>query len=259
MDCKTARLLLEYARPAAAELDAAETQALEEHLAGCEGCDQLARAERRADEAVGKAMRRVDVPDQLRQRITARLREGRGDVRRRRIAFGVGAAAALAAALLLALGAWHWFFPRPAFPTERLVLDANNSVISTPDSGRVEAALRGQGVRMDVPTDLNYSHLRWLFLTNIEGRPTPLLIFNNAPEGGRGAQHALVFLLTDRQFDLTDLRDPRLTNAYEYKCATRVAVNDRTGERTGYVIYYTGDNLDWLTPAPAIPAVGVGN
>jgi hypothetical protein len=259
MDCRTARLLLEYARPASAELDAAETQALDEHLASCEGCEQQARAERRADEAVGKAMRQVDVPDQLRQRVTARLKEGQKDVLRRRIAVGLFSAAAAAAVLLLMLGAWRWFFPRPAFPTDQLVLDANKWVISTPDSALVEAKLKDRGVRMDAPTDLNYSHLRWLFLTNIEGRQTPLLVFNNAGEGGQGSQHALVFLLTDNQFDLTDLHNPQLKNAYEYKCVTRVAVNDRTGERTGYVIYYTGDNLDWLTPPPGIPAVGVGN
>ena len=63
MDCKTARLRLEYARPASAEMDATEAGALDEHLSTCETCDQLARAEHRADEAVGKAMRRVDVPD----------------------------------------------------------------------------------------------------------------------------------------------------------------------------------------------------
>ena len=36
MDCNTARLLLEYARPNSSELAATETRALEEHLSACD-------------------------------------------------------------------------------------------------------------------------------------------------------------------------------------------------------------------------------
>ena len=83
MDCKTARLLLEYARPNSHELDETEARALEEHLAGCTDCDQQTGAERRADEVIGRAMRAVDVPDQLRSRVLARLAEEQVQRRRR--------------------------------------------------------------------------------------------------------------------------------------------------------------------------------
>ncbi len=184
MDCKTARLLLDYSRPHPAELDAAETAALEEHLAACEPCDQTAHAERRADEAVGKAMRQIDVPDQLRARILSRLKEERGAARRRWVVYGLRGAIAAAAVLLLALGLWHWYGTRPAFPAEQLVIDANNRVIGTTSAQDVEAALKNQGMAMEAPADLNYSRLRWLFLTNVQGRQTPLLIFNKTSEDG---------------------------------------------------------------------------
>ncbi len=261
MDCKTARLLLDYARPVAAELDPAETGALEEHLSACEGCDQLARSERRADEAVGKAMRQVDVPDQLRNRILARLKETRGDKRRRWIVYGLRGAIAAAAALVLVLGLWRWYGARPAFPAEQLVIDANNRVIGTPNAQDVEAALKNQGVTMEAPADLNYSRLRWLFLTNVQGRQTPMLIFNKTSEDGTRPQHALVFLLADDQFDLNALpQDPQKqgTNAYEYRCATTV-LHPNGGKRSGYVVYYTGEDWDWLKRPLSPPVVANGN
>jgi hypothetical protein len=245
MDCKTARLLLDYARPSSTELDATEAQALEEHLTGCESCDQAAGAERRADAAIGKAMRQVDVPDQLRARILARMKEERGDLRRRWIIHGLRAAIAAAAVLLLALGLWRWFAVRPAFPVEQLVAHANYSVYSPHTAAQVEADLKSQGVEITVPADLNYSYLRWAFLTNVEGRRTPLLIFNNSGTNGGQPQHALVFLVADNQFDLGgNLPVPQLTNAYEYHCHT--AVQETGGKRVGYVIYYTGDDWHWL-------------
>ena len=49
MDCRTARLLLDFARPRPAELAAEEAAALEGHLTGCPECDSLARTERQLD------------------------------------------------------------------------------------------------------------------------------------------------------------------------------------------------------------------
>ena len=253
MDCKTARLMLEYAGPNNRELDAAETRALEDHLAGCDDCGPLAHGERRADEAIGKAMRQVDVPDQLRGRILARLKERHGERRRRWILYGLRTVAAAAAVLLLVLGLWHWYAVRPAFPVESLLTKAN---IAPPSREDVQQALKGQGVA-GAP-DLNYSHLRWLFLANVDGRPTPLLVFNNRGEDGRGPRHALVFVVPDTQFDANALPSNLEKDAnYEYKCQVQ---RPQGGAHFGYVVYYTGDDVTWLDPPlTPLPTVGQGN
>ena len=251
MDCKTARLLLDYLRPDNRELDATETRALEDHLAGCDDCGPLSRGERRADEVIGVVMRQVDVPDQIRGRILARLEERRGDRRRRLWLRYGGLAAAAAALLLLALGLWHWYAIRPAFPAERLLTDANNIGISPPDQKQVDETLKGQGFANAAP-DYDYNHLSWLFLANVEGRPTPLLLFND-----RGARRqALVYVLPDTQFDLNALPphpNAQAGNEYEYKCMI-----DRR-DHYAYVVYYTGDDPGWLQPVRRPPGTANGN
>src|SRR5262249_43950502 len=98
MDCKNARLLLEFARPQCAELEATDAEALERHLADCPDCATLAQYERRLDERLGQAMRAVPVPQDLRKRLLNRLAVERDAWYRRwlvRAAGLVGAAAAI--------------------------------------------------------------------------------------------------------------------------------------------------------------------
>jgi hypothetical protein len=250
MDCKTARLLLDFARPNSHELDETETRALEEHLTGCTDCDQLAGAERRADEAIGRAMRAVEVPDQLRARILARLLEERGQRHRRWPAYSLRGALAAAALLLLAVALWRWSMVRPPFPAERIVTQANDRVIAPLDQKQVQEAFKGQGVEMTAPADLNYSYLRFLSLTIIESRPTPTLLFNNKEL----SQHALVYIVSDAQFDTDALPVySQANNGYEYKCLVRRPGSDHFG----YVAYYTGDDLNWLRSPLTAPPEGV--
>src|SRR5262245_13853267 len=98
MDCNTARLLLDFARPG--DLDAAEAGDLERHLADCPDCGPPARAGRALDRHLGRAVRRVEVPEGLRGRLLARLEADRGDLHRRWAGHGLRAAAAAAAVLL---------------------------------------------------------------------------------------------------------------------------------------------------------------
>jgi Putative zinc-finger len=255
MDCKTARLLLDYARPNSHELDAAETRAFEEHLAGCADCDQLAGADRRADEVIGRAMRAVDVPDQLRARILTRLTEERGQRRRRWPVYTLRGAIAAAALLLLAAGLWRWSMIHPAFPAERLVTQANDWVIAPPDRKQVQEAFKAQGVEMAAPADLNYNYVRFLFLANVEGRPTPTLLFNNKDKNSTSglSQHALVYIVSDNQFDAEALpANFQGGNGYEYKCFIRRP----EGDHFGYVAYYTGDDLNWLRSPLTSPLDG---
>src|SRR5215211_1502430 len=102
MDCKTARLLLAFARPCATELDAAGVQALEAHLADCHECGPLARLENRLDEHLGQAVRDVPLPPGLRTRLLAGLRPDPWHQRRWvRAAAGLAAAAALVLSVTL--------------------------------------------------------------------------------------------------------------------------------------------------------------
>ncbi len=179
MDCNTARLLLDYAGPGSHELDETEIRALEEHLTGCAECEQKAGSERRGDEAIGRAMRAVEVPDQLRTRILARLTEEGGRRRRRWPKYAVRSALAAAALLLLAFGLWRLSAAPVRFPAESIVRQANDWVIAPPDRKQVEEAFRAQGAYMIAPADLNYSYVRFMFLNSVEGRLTPTLFFNN--------------------------------------------------------------------------------
>src|SRR5690348_1108980 len=73
MDCRTARLLLAFARPRCPELDECAGEALDNHLAKCAECASLARAEHHFERRLGLAMRDVPVPPDLRQRLLTRL------------------------------------------------------------------------------------------------------------------------------------------------------------------------------------------
>src|SRR4051812_16455327 len=62
VDCDLARQLLAFARPGAAELDAADAAALERHLADCPACGPAARGEHAFDASLAAAMRAVPLP-----------------------------------------------------------------------------------------------------------------------------------------------------------------------------------------------------
>src|SRR5438270_13002552 len=104
MDCRTAQLLLTFARPKASELGAREAEALNRHLTACAACAALARGQSQIEHQLGVAMRDVPLPVDLRQRLLTRLAEDRREwythLPRRHPRW----AAAAAALLLLAVG-----------------------------------------------------------------------------------------------------------------------------------------------------------
>ncbi len=113
MDCKTARMLVDFARPHASELDPSETQSLDEHLGSCADCGRLAQRERRLDAHLALAMRAVPIPIDLKERLQTRLLNERNQVYRRQI---VRWATAAAAAVLIGLGIWHLLPARDQAP-----------------------------------------------------------------------------------------------------------------------------------------------
>src|SRR5438046_1669092 len=62
MDCRTATLLLDLARPDSPDFDPAEARALETHLQGCPQCSLRAEALRQEQAVLSRAMRAIPVP-----------------------------------------------------------------------------------------------------------------------------------------------------------------------------------------------------
>ena len=187
-------------------------------------------------------------PTRLRTRIVARLAEERGQRGRRWPVYSLRGALAAAALLLLAVGLWRWSLVLPPFPADawRRKRTIGLSCRRAASKFRRRSA---QGADVTAPADLNYNYVRFLFLANVEGRPTPTLLFNNKDKGGASgfSQHALVYIVSDSQFDTDALPvDSQTGNGYEYKCFIRPPGPDHSG----YVAYYTGDDLNWLACPP---------
>jgi hypothetical protein len=241
MDCKTARLLLDFARPGAPELERADADALEGHLAGCPHCDGLAHAERRLDSALGQAMRQVEVPDGLRAQLLARLEAERGAWYRHWYGHGFRALAAAAAVLLLVWGWWYWRADqaRPVQPES--VVQAFN--LSRTNRDEVQASFKALGVVTELPRNLNYAYLLNHGLRELPGHPgtkVATLVFS------RDDRLALVFVLPARQFDVKAAASDFSGYAFKLK------VVGGPGDPYPYLVLYNGESDDWLQlPEPA--------
>jgi hypothetical protein len=239
MDCKNARLLLEFVHPGSAELDAAEAEALHQHLAECPDCAAQAREERRADEHLGRAMRDVPVPAGLRERLLKRLTVERDRWYRRWIVRGVAAVAAVAA---LWVGYLVWFNQLPAVTTAEVRRIADSEKPVTRDR-LVRAFTKEFGVAVNPPDRFNYNLLESYGLEVLEGRPVPCLLFYSGPDRatGAGAAFAHVFVLSDRQFDLEQTM--RNIGAASSGIRYQIDVTFSHDKDAIYLVFYTGDSL----------------
>jgi hypothetical protein len=244
MDCKTARLLLDFARPGCAELDPTEAGDLERHLAGCPECEALFRSERQLDQHLGRAMRQVEVPERLRGQILARLDVERSDRLRRRYGHAIRA---LAAAAVLLVGVWGWLYWRagqlPVVDVEQVVQAAS---VAPPGHAVVNRFLKSLGLEANAPDPqkVNYAFLINYSLSELpgyEGKQVPELVFMRL-NSGRPAV-ARVFIVSSKQFNLQELLGGvQAPVGYTYK----LEVVPDEGKRFAYLILYTGDNLNWL-------------
>jgi hypothetical protein len=246
MDCKTARLLLDFARPHACELETEETAALDRHLDHCCDCHSLARDERLFDERIGKAMLQVEVPDGLRTQLLARLEAERGAQQRRHFAQGARWTAAAAAILVLCWGAWYWIRERTLAPvdTQRVVEAVTNDAAQEPRLV-AENALRRMGVDTPLSPHLNY---HWLAAPPMEGdlpgypgRQVPVLVFE------RSGRHAVVYLIKEKAVPPNTVD---IAGGATYKAELLPRAQ---GEHYRYLVVHDGDNLNWLMP-PEPPA-----
>jgi hypothetical protein len=237
MDCKTARLLLDFARPLTPELEESEGEALAGHLADCPSCEAVHRAERCIDDHIGKAMRAVPVPDGLRERIRGEL--ARHGERRylRRLAWG--AATAIAASVLLVAGLTYWG-QRPAVHLEALHTENNQSLPR--DAAEVGAWFKRPALLS--PAQFDYHGLIKCDWADMQGRKVPCLVFR------QGAELAWVYIVNDRQFDLESLKGQGPLSG-----GRSIAVLWPTGneQHTAYIVIFTGGLLEAFFARPSPP------
>jgi len=246
MDCKTARLLLDFARPQANELQAEEAGALQGHLDHCPDCHGLACNQHQFDGQLGKAMRQVEVPAGLRERLLDRLEVERGDWYRRRFAHTARLSVAAAAAVFLLGWAGWWLIHRPPAPIDPgRVATAINAAAVEDKQARAEEALRRMGVETPLSPNLNYNLLiappSWTELPGYPGRRVALLIFE------RNQRRAWVYLVAENQLPADA---PAMLAEGTYKLEVLPA---NEGETYRFLVVHDGDNLDWLRP-PDPPA-----
>lgn len=240
MDCKTARLLLDFARPQACELETEEVTALESHLDHCADCHSQARGDRQFDERLGKAMQQVEVPAGLRDQLLARLESERGDWYRQRFAHGARLVVAAAALLLLAWGTWYWVkdhSPAPVDPSH--VAEAAKRDAAEDPQARTEEALRRLGVDTPLSPHLDYN---WLAcppalaeLPGYPGRKVPMLVFS------RGGRVALVYLIREKAI-------PNDTSDEIHGTTFKAALLPSEGEPYRFLVLHDGVDLKWLRP-----------
>jgi len=246
MDCKTARLLLHFARPEVRELEGEEAAELQHHLDHCPECYSWAYSERLFDDHLGKAMRQVEVPVGLREQILTRLEAARYDWYRQRFARVVRLSAAAAAVLLLGWAIWHWAQQYLVAPVDmQRVANAVSSDATEDPRTRTERALRNLGVETPLSPYLDYSLLvcppAWAELPGYPGRNVPLLVF------ARNGRVARVYLIRERAI-------PKNAPTWAGGSSFKAELLPSAGEPYRFLVIHDGDNLHWLHP-PEPPAL----
>lgn len=240
MDCKTARLLLDFARPQARELEAEEAAALQRHLDHCSDCYSQAYNERQLDDRLGKAMRQVEIPTGLREQLLARLESARGDLNRQRFAHAARLCVAAAALLLLGWSGWYWVREHFISPidTQRVADAASNDATEDPRA-RTERALKELGIHTPLSPYLDYGLLvcppAMAELPGYPGRHVPMLVF------ARNGRVARVYLIREKAIP-KDM--PEKTGGSSFKAELLPS----EGEPYRFLVIHDGDNVHWLRP-----------
>ncbi len=241
MDCRTARLLLDFARPEARELEAEEAAELERHLDHCPDCHSQAHNERQLDDRLGKAMRQVEIPVDLREKVLARLESARGDWHRQRFAHIARWSVAAAALLMLSWSSWYWVREHFIAPIDtQRVADAASSDATEDPRARTERALKELGVHTPLSPYLDYSLLACppalAELPGHPGRKVPMLVF------ARNGRLARVYLIAEKAI-------PKNAQEFAGGGSFKAELLPSEGEPYRFLVVHDGDNLNWLRPA----------
>ncbi|MBY0523496.1 MAG: DUF3379 family protein [Gemmataceae bacterium] len=229
MDCRTARLLLDFARPLATELEESDGEALATHLAECPTCGALRRTERRLDDHLGRAMLAVLVPDGLRERVLGKLAAQRDSwYRRRLLIWGTGAAAAAAIVVGLSL---TFLAHKPVLDMVTARAIANRPL---PDRSEEVGAWFGDA-GLEGPPQFEYARLTNCEWASFQDHRLPMLEFR------KGNEWARVYIVTEGQFDLKALK------ATQPDASGRAVMIDvlehPTKPGVAYIVKYTGGVL----------------
>jgi hypothetical protein len=251
MDCSSARLFLQFARPGGPDLDGPEAGELEAHLAHCSECNALALTQDRLDQHLGRAMLAVEVPRSLKAQIVQRLASERGAWYRRPFGRVAGILAA-AAALLLLVGGWYAFY-KP--PVRQIALDSVlESFIATPPGEEAANELLQMLANRSVPRGcaphfVNYEYLiggpSLAILPGTQDyKPVvvPQFIFSQPPTPNSPRdRRAVVFALPRKMYELENL-----TKDHGYPFQLEKVVEEK-GDFV-YLILHTGKDRRWLDP-----------
>jgi hypothetical protein len=198
MDCRTARLLVPFARAGRGELDPGEQHALQRHLADCANCRREWTAQRRLDAVFVRAMRAVALPQGFKERLLARLQCERRRTHQRWL---TSAAAALAAALFI--GSFAYYCWRT--PEETVVLEPPPSEepgqLHFPHEVIEHFEKLGYSIELprDLVNDWDFRLAFWLDVSIYNGQYVPTLYFK------KGRAVAKVQILKRGQFDAAAL------------------------------------------------------
>jgi hypothetical protein len=245
MDCSTARLFLQFQRPNAWDLDGPEAQELEEHLAHCTECNTLARAARRLDGHLGRAMRAVEVPEGLRTQILRKLAAERSDWYRRWFGRATRGLVAAAALLLVLGGAYSWWYFRPARLIDPFTV-AQDFNVRRPDLNEVNRMLKSRGSAPCAPDFVNYAYLTGqpavVELPGYENVEVPQLVFTHPDRGTE--RRAVILVLNDQKFRVGDIEND--DHGYKYRLEVYKDPDPDSISKYTYLVLYTGDDWNWL-------------
>lgn len=240
MDCQDARLLQTFAQPGAEQLDAAEQEALRQHLATCSDCAAQFQSEVEFDRAVGAALRDVPVPAGLKERL---LEQAARRPRPVPVAWLTAVAAGLLAAVGL-IGSWyahHW----PELSSVEIVAEQHGR---PHDPEGVQTWFAERGIAMEPPREFDYQYLVGCDIVEFRGQRVPKLLFF-CDRGGHVAEAAAVqvYVLSRGQFRLDEQLPPGRIPG------TQTVTFSEAGEGPGYV-YVRVHNVPDLRPPLVVMA-----
>lgn len=156
MNCDTARVLLQFARPP--DLDSAERDELARHLDRCAECRRRADQEKRIDSWLGPAMGAVAIPIGLRERILGRLANERNAYYRGWLFRGAVAAAVVALAVTGFFWIWGERKGSDQLDPVALAMPFTNDLPSSP--AETARWIHGKGIAFEFPPEFA---LNWRF------------------------------------------------------------------------------------------------
>lgn len=224
MDCNLARTLLVLGRT---EMQEADAQSLDLHLANCPACQQGYRAQYAFDQAMAKAIKNVIVPTDLHRKLLTQVYAHQGALLRHKLyRWGSLAALVMVCSGLAVGGYWK---TRPQINTDQLAFQVE--IEREEAQATVENWLLAQDLPRELPVDFEYHLHSFHGFAEIEDRLVPMLQFQ------QGADFARVYFIRDSKFNFENLQDAQ-------RSLVRIKTYSNPDQRgLRYLILYTTEDL----------------